>query len=257
VTTSRPLASALYRGWMTHQRSTPTVHRFRRPLSLTYLDLDEVDEVLSRHPLWSTGRWAPVQFRRRDYLDGGRRPLTTSVRDLVESRLGTRPAGSIRMLTHLRTFWWLFNPITLYYCFDSGDEPQALVAEVTSTPWKERHLYVMPFEDARHGDVRIGKELHVSPFMGMDQSYSFALNAPADALRVRIQTFEDDRPVFEATLGLRRHELDRRTMSRVLWHDPLHTMRVSAGIYAEAARLAAKGTPVYRHPEPAVLPRPR
>ena len=57
---------------------------------------------------------------------------------------GTRPMGPIRMLTHLRYFGVGFNPVTFYYCFDAADtRVESIVAEITNTPWNERHAYVL------------------------------------------------------------------------------------------------------------------
>jgi DUF1365 family protein len=250
MTSEHALASSIYRGWVAHQRSGPVEHGFRRPLLMSYLDLGEIDDVLALHPLWSRRRWAPIQFRRDDYLGDPDRPLADSVRDLVEVRTGTRPQGAIRMLTHLRTFWWLFNPITLYWCFDADDRPETLVAEVTNTPWHERHAYVLSADDARNG-APVPKMLHVSPFMGMDQTYRFWVSPPGRSLTVRLENHESGQRTFTASLALRRRELDRASMSDALWGHPLQTMRVSAGIYLEAARLRRKGVPVHRRPNAA------
>ncbi len=71
-------------------------------------------------------------------------PLERCVRDLVETETGHRPCGPIRLLTHLRYFGYCFNPVSFYYCYDpSGQDIVAVVAEVTNTPWGERHCYVL------------------------------------------------------------------------------------------------------------------
>ena len=52
--------------------------------------------------------------------------------------------GPIRLLTHLRYFGHCFNPVSFYYCFNDSDEKvEAIMAEVTNTPWKERYAYVI------------------------------------------------------------------------------------------------------------------
>lgn len=242
-----PLESGLYTGTVDHARREPH-HAFRYPIFLTYLDLDEVDEVLGAHPLWSTNRWAPVQFRRSDYLGDPATPLAEAVRDVVESETGHRPDGSVRMLAHLRTFWWLFNPITLYYCYDRQGSLTWIVAEVTSTPWKERRAYVVPAPEAAEGYLA-RKELHVSPFMAMDQTYLFRIPEPGERLSVRIDSFESGTRAFAATLRLRREEITSGSLRSILWRFPLQTLRVSLGIYSQALRLRRKGAQVHEHPD--------
>jgi DUF1365 family protein len=213
---------------------------------MPYLDLAELDEVFSRHPLWSLERRNAVSFRREDFLGDPRVPLDTAVRDLVEERLGRRPAGSIRLLGHVRTWGWLFNPLTIYVCIGpDGSGIDALVLEVTNTPWHERHAYVL---DGGVDEHRFAKALHVSPFFGMDQEYRLRMGPPGEHLVVELASLEGGEVVFEASLALRRRPITRSSLGRLLWRHPLLTLRVSSGIYAQALRLWAKRTPYHPHP---------
>ena len=112
-------------------------------------------------------------------------PLDQAVRDLVQQRTGVRPAGPIRLLTHLRFFGYSFNPVSFYYVFDATDtRVETIVAEITNTPWKERHAYVLPVADAERGTGRawrfsFEKQFHVSPFMPMDMHYQWYFGAPS------------------------------------------------------------------------------
>jgi len=239
--------SALYEGTLRHHRlSGPHRHAFAYSLAMPYLDLSELDEVFARHPLWSIERRNAVSFRRADFLGDPAVPLDTAVRDLVGQRTGRRPTGAIRMLTHVRTWGWLFNPITIYFCMDEhAERVDALVLDVTNTPWHEHHAYVI---DGGEGEHRFSKRLHVSPFFGMDHEYRLRVNQPGDRLLVSLAALEDETVVFEASLTLRRRDVSRATLGRLLWRYPLLTLRVSAGIYRQALRLWAKGAPFHSHP---------
>ena len=239
--------SAVYEGVLRHERLRPR-HAFAYRLAMPYLDLDELPDLFAVHPLWSTGRPNVVEFRRSDFLGDPAVPLAVAVRDLVEARTGTRPGGPVRMLAHLRTFGWLFNPITVYFCFDGDGMLRTLVLDVTNTPWHEHHAYVI---DGGTGPHRFAKELHVSPFFPMDQEYVLHVTGPGDRLDLRLDLIEGDTKVFGARLALRRREWSRAALGRVVWRYPLLTMRVSAGIYRQAARLRRKGAPFHRHPDAA------
>jgi hypothetical protein len=222
---------------------------------MTYMDLDEVDQFMGISRLWSRSRLAPVQFRPLDYFDGQTTDLANGIRDLVESKLGFRPEGSVRMLTHLRTWWWLFNPITLYWCFDGqGDHPVALVAEVSNTPWKERTHYVVSLVDvalsARMAKLDpIDKQMHVSPFFGMNQQYVFGISDPdGESFKVTIDSIEDGRRVFNATLSLTRLPATPKSLRAILFEYPAQTLRLSSGIYLEALKLWRRGASYVRHP---------
>ena len=139
------MQSCLYNGWVRHRRFAPRAHAFRYRLFMAYLDLTELDHVFRGRWFWSTRRPALAWFRRADYLGNPSVPLDQAVRDAVERDTGMRPRGPIRLLTHLRYFGHGFNPVSFYYCFDPADtRVETIVAEITNTPWAERHAYVLP-----------------------------------------------------------------------------------------------------------------
>jgi DUF1365 family protein len=120
--------SRIYKGWVEHRRSAPTVHRFRYRMFMLYLDLAELPQVFDGTPFWSARRRAPARFKRSDYLGPADLPLDEAVRNLVETRTGRRPEGPIRLLTHLRYFGYCMNPVSFYYCFAKDGEKSALAA---------------------------------------------------------------------------------------------------------------------------------
>lgn len=258
---STTLRSGIYVGHVTHRRRGEPTHRFRHPLAMPLIFLDEIDEVMARHPLWSARRPSPVWFRRADYLGDPNQSLDDAVRLVVGERLGRLPGGPVAVLTQLRTWGWLFNPISVYFCFDSrGEHLEAVVAEVTNTPWKERHLYVL---DGAAGEHRFAKAMHVSPFLGMDQDYVMSWSVPGDGITIRLgnrPAHGADAPTFDAALVLSRRQPTRRELGRLVWRRPFQTYGVSAGIYLHALALAAKGAPFHRHPAappPMCFVRPR
>lgn len=236
-----PTASCLYEGTIRHRRTQPR-REFRHRLALFYLDLDELPSLLGGR--LSAARPGLLRFRRRDYLAPQSVPLDRAVRDEVRMQTGLRPDGPIRLLAQLRSFGHCFNPVSFYYCLDAGgDRVQAVLAEVTNTPWGERRAYVLP---DGHGDV--AKGLHVSPFMGMDHVYSAQAGAPGRRLAVHIESRRNGELTFDATLALRRRELTRRSAARVSARYPLANVRVLALIYGHAIGLKLAGAPVHRHP---------
>ncbi len=240
------LRSALYEGTVTHHRFEPVDHRFRYRITMTYLDLSEVDALCRRHPLWSVERANAVSFRRRDYLGDPSVPIDTAVRDLVEERTGRRPTGPVTLLTHVRTWGWLFNPISTYYCLgEDGTSVETVVIEVSNTPWHQRTAYVLPGT----GTHLVDKAMHVSPFLPMELTHRFVVGEPGTELVLGTDDLEDGRVVFAASMHLTRVPATRRELGRVLWRFPLMTARVSFGIYRQALNLRIKGAPFYRHPD--------
>lgn len=244
------LASAIYDGTIRHRRFEPIEREFSYRIFMLYLDLEEIPEVMRIHPLWSTRRRSLVRFRRADYLGPAGLPLREAVGDLVETRTGRRPKGPIRMLTHLRFWGVIQNPVTFYYCFDrEGDRLETVVAEVTNVPWGERHAYVI---DQHHGartvSASLPKRLHVSPLMAMNHEYELNFGMPGPTVPVHIESRREGQLYFDATLNLRRKTLNRALLGRLLLTRPPMSLKATAGIYYQAFRIWRKGVSFHSKP---------
>jgi DUF1365 family protein len=266
VTTASPLRSALYEGTVTHRRAEPA-HRFTSRVALPLLFLDELAGLRSAHPLVDLDpsthrrRWpAAIRFHRDDYLPSGAPTVQRAVAEAVAGAGGS-VRGPVAMLGHVRTWGWLFNPVTLFYCFDPSERHiEWTVLEVSNTPWHERHRYVV----GPPGEHTFAKAMHVSPFLPAQATYTLRYSAPAEGITVTVDVAaptaarpygrgdepDHDTPaaLLSASMVLRRSPLNRAGLARLLWAYPLMTTRVSSGIYAQAARLAARGAPFHRHP---------
>ncbi|WP_312252442.1 DUF1365 domain-containing protein [Stenotrophomonas sp.] len=252
--------SALYFGHVLHRRHQPHAHAFRYPIAQLLLDLNELDSVFAGRWLWSVNRRNVSEFRRSDYFGDPDQPLADAVRDHAARELGYRPQGPVRLLTHLRFGGHVFNPVSFYYCYRAdGQTLDCIVAEITNTPWKERHAYVLPVARALHGnqDLRwqFDKAFHVSPFMAMDCHYDWRFNLPGEQLRVHMQVWRDGVRQFDATQNMQRRPLDGPGLARVLAAYPLMTVQVVAAIHWQALRLWLKRNPVHDHPSLAEKPR--
>lgn len=235
------LASGIYEGMIHHRRAEPA-REFRHRLALAYLDLDELPQLLGGRLL--SNRPGLVRFRRRDYFGDPDTPLDQAVRDRVSADCGLRPSGPVRVLTHLRSFGHCFNPVSFYYCLhQDGVSLEALLAEVTNTPWGERRAYVID-----GGEGTFAKALHVSPFMGMDHTYTCRASAPGAGLSVHIESRQAGIRVFDAMLVLRRRELTGASLAAATIRYPAATLRVLALIYWHALGLRLAGAPVFPHP---------
>lgn len=194
------MESCLYCGWVEHRRFQPVEHRFRYRLFLVCLDLTDLPKTFSRSWTWSH-RWPNLAwFRRRDHLGNPAQPLDETIRDLVEGSGRARPMGKVLLLTHLRYFGFVMNPVSFYFCLDSDGDWQTMVAEVRNTPWGQGHCYVVDRANATKQRSAVEncfeledqsrlteKRLHVSPFMEMDYRYGWAVKLTQDSLTMHIE----------------------------------------------------------------------
>lgn len=232
--------SSIYVGRVSHARFAPKPHAFTLALYMLYVDLDELD-TLPRSWLFGVDARRPLSFRRSDYLS------KDAVRAEVERAVGVSTTGPIRLLTQVRSFGYVFNPVTFYYCFDESDQLRAVVAEITNTPWGERHRYVLAAD--RHGAKdRFQKRFHVSPFFPMEQDYEWSFTSPGDTVSVQMNNHQSGRSVFSAHLSLERRPFSTRELMRIAARLPLMSWKVHAAIYVHAFALWWKGAPFHSHP---------
>jgi DUF1365 family protein len=236
-------ASAIYTGRIHHRRLLPREHDFAYPVLFLLLDLDELAEAFAAHPLFSGRRRAPRGFDRRDHLYEPERPLAEEARELAGAATSRRLDGPVRLLTMPRMLGFGYNPVSFYYLHGADERrAEAMMAEVTNTPWRERAHYALAREPgAEMFQGSSEKRMRVSPFMAMNQVYEWRAGDPGERLAIEIANLEEGERIFEARLALERRPLTHAEVTRTLLRYPPQTLAAIARIYWNAARLRLRG----------------
>ena len=125
---------ALYRTRITHGRTERVGHGFAYRHPMWLVDLDAVP-VLPRG-LHVLGSFDPV-----DHLGDP----ASSLRANVDTFLGLHgldvAGGQVLMLANARSFGYVFNPLSVFWCYDRDGALRRVVAEVHNT-YGERHCYL-------------------------------------------------------------------------------------------------------------------
>lgn len=253
--------SCLYFGTVLHQRVRPKRHRLRYGVFSLYIDLDELPRLAASLRLFSRDGFNLFGFYGRDHGGGGRVPLRRWVDEtLAEAGIGI-DGGSVRLLCYPRVLGYVFNPLSVFYCFDAEGALRALIYEVNNT-FGQRHTYVIPVEHAFPGEhaeagpIRqaCDKRFYVSPFMPVAGRYQFSVETPGETLGLVINYGDDDGPLLHASFRGERVPLDDRTLLRAAVRYPLMTFKVMAGIHWEAVKLWRKRVPLIDRPPPPAYP---
>ncbi len=241
--------SAIYTGRVSHTRLVPKYHSFDYKVYMMYIDLDELDRVFKGAFCWSARRPALAWFRRKDFLGDNSESIKNEVKKYIRRDTGNDFNGSVRVLANLRYFGFIMNPIVCYYCFNSENHLEYIIAEVTNTPWKEKHAYVLACDPKqRIQRIKFQKLMHVSPFNKMDIEYMWAGNTPDENIVVRLDNWQDSEKTFTASLSLNRQSISPWSLMRTSLLYPFMTIQVCVGIYWQALKLYLKGLRFVTHP---------
>jgi DUF1365 family protein len=248
-------AAMLYRGCVMHARLKPVGHRFVYRVLNLLIDLDRLDEADRQSCLFAVNRRGLYSFHERDHGPRDGSSLAAYARAAAKSEGVDLSGGKVLLLCYPRLLGFVFNPLSIYYCYGSDGSLRLLIYEVRNT-FGETHSYVCavrPGEESAAGLRQArDKRLYVSPFIGMEMRYHFRLSQPADRLKVRILETDRDGPLLAATFHGRQWALTSPHLLVAFLALPFVTLKVVGGIHYEAARLWLKGLRL--QPRPARIP---
>lgn len=236
------LNSGLYVGQVRHRRFSPIKHTFNYTVFMPVIDLDELSLLASQVKGFRLGKWGLAAFDHRDYLNGQADTKSACI-DKVQELTGERIEGKVYALCQLRYLGVYFSPANFYYLYDQAYNWRYLLAEVSNTPWGERHYYAVPAGQRYEHD----KAFHVSPFNPIKQRYHWRLRPLGTRVHLHLEAHRQQKE-FDATLGLQRRPFTSKTLSKLLIRTPMETVKVVIGIYWQALKLWIKGAPFYPHP---------
>jgi len=227
-----------------HARLSDAHHRFQYNVVSLLIDIDRLAEASSSSPLFAVNKMALVSFHEADHGAGDGRRLRSHVDQLLNDAGVSERAHQVRLLCYPRVLGYVFNPLSIYFCYDADGTLTALIYEVRNT-FGDMHTYVIPVaeEHITPAGIRQGcaKSFYVSPFMGMKQRYHFRLQAPGDTLRIRILETDENGPSLSACFSGKAQSLSTKALMGIFALRPWQSMKVTVGIHFEAIRLWLKG----------------
>jgi DUF1365 family protein len=245
--------SRVYRGYVEHARLHPVLHRFRNRVTFYALDLIEIDTLAEQLPDFKRNRFATLSFRDSDYLSPGPEPVTEKLIPWLE-QLDLAPQEiRVTLVTSLRWFGRVFNPVSFYLLADPDGDIRGMIAEVNNT-FGDRHVYPVRMERPDPGTLREGdhaKEFHVSPFNDMNGNYQFTLRQSGDELYIGVDLYRDGKKIIETWIEGRGRPFTQAEICYERRRHPLRAWLTMPRIIWQAFLLRFKHKlPVFKRPEP-------
>lgn len=220
-----------------HKRVWPRHHEFDYKVFMFYLDLDEINAISKKLKLFSKNRFNWFSYFDKDH---------TNLKEFLKIK-GIEWNGRATLLTNVRTFGYVFNPISFYFCFDDNNKPMCAVAEVTNTH-KERKLYLLDNTclDTDTFRLRTAKYFYVSPFSDLDTEFEFIFKIPSQSMQMRVDDYKQGNRILLSALTGTRKELTDGNLLRYGVKFPWITVKIITLIYWQALKLKLKGLPFWK-----------
>jgi DUF1365 family protein len=249
--------SAIYHGNIIHRRFSPKAHSFDYSLYMLALDLDDIQNNQGLG-IFGFSWFNPLRFMEKDYLKGEPNRLRKRITNKVHGLAGHTDISKIVMLVQVRCFGIYFSPANFYFCYNKDDHCTQMLAEVSNTPWNERHYYLVDLL-SKKPDKITDKVFQVSPFMDLAMSYFWHIKPPSsieDKLLVKIENKTVDKDtgeinkLFDASLMLKKRPFTRKSLLAIWCQLPVMTVKVVLGIYWQALKLFVKRIPFIGYQKP-------
>ena len=234
-------SSCIYSGFVIHKRFIPKKHFFSYKTFSLFIDLNELEILQKKIKFFSYNKFNVLSFYNVDHGPRDGSSLTDWVKKILNKADINIGAGSIKLLCYPRFYGYVFNPLSIFYCYDEGLKLKAILYEVKNT-FNEQHTYV--FSNSSSSDLifnKCEKKFYVSPFIEMDTFYNFRLLKPGKILKVYIKQNDMTGVLLSACQVGKRLEMSSKNLFLQFIRHPLMSFKVILAIHFEAFRLWAKG----------------
>ncbi len=235
------METCIYKGIVTHRRFKPKKHFFSYKTFSIFFDLDELEELEKKNYLFSLNKFNLFSFYNKDHGDRDGKDLKNWVIDNLKKFNIVFKVSKIKLLCFPRILGYVFNPLSIFYCYNENSELRAILYEVKNT-FNEQHTYVFPVtKDAKIITQSCNKKFYVSPFIEMDTAYNFRLAEPKETLSIFIkQTDQSGMLLSACQIGKKEQISTKQLLINFIKH-PMMTIKIIMAIHFEALRLWGKG----------------
>lgn len=230
--------SCLYEGKVMHYRVQPKEYKFTHSVFMFYLDLDEMDSIVQSNWLVSRNQKNIFSFYDKDHMDFGKPTLKENVVHYARQQGFVGAIDRVMLLTNLRVFGYVFNPVSFYYCFDANGHAVCAIAQVCNTFGEMKNYFLGPdtFEDGVFRSEQ-KKYYYISPFVELDVPMDFSLAIPGERMKIKVDDLKDNKKFLYATLSGKKQKLTAARVFKLGCVYPLMTLKVIGLIHYHAVVL--------------------
>ena len=233
--------SCIYSGVVTHERFKPKKHFFSYKTFSLLIDLNEIEKIEKKIKFFSYNKLNILSFYNVDHGNRDGSSLINWVKKALKKSKINFNLGKIKLLCYPRFFGYVFNPLSIFYCYDENLHLKAILYEVKNT-FNEQHTYIFRCSNSSNLILqKCDKKFYVSPFIEMKTSYNFRLSKPGEKINILIKQNDQKGLLLIARQVGKRLDLTSRNLFFQFLKHPLMSLKVISAIHFEAFRLWFKG----------------
>ena len=233
--------SSIYNGTVIHKRFKPKKHFFKYSVFSLFIDLSELNQLDNSIKFFSFNKFNLISFFEKDHGDRDGSSLIEWVKkNLNENNISSENI-KIKLLCYPRIFGYVFNPLSVFFIYNSKNKLISILYEVKNT-FGEQHTYIFKVED----DLNLfqhncSKKFHVSPFIEMNCNYFFRILKPGEKISVIIDQYHSNEKILYASQDGKRADFNSKELLKSYLKHPLMTFKIISAIHYEAFKLWTKG----------------
>jgi DUF1365 family protein len=236
------LKSYIYDCEVFHSRTVPVQNRFNYKIFNFYLNLEE---VISQRSSWIFGynRFSLVSLHDKDHMDFNKGDIQSNIIEYLTNKgINRNEIKTINLLTNLRIFGYVFNPVSFYFIGNHDGIFTHCLVEVGNT-FGEQKPYIVHLDEKGEGVLKTPKEFYVSPFIPLDSFFIFKISTPSNHFVIEIDSLEKDGNLFRTRFSGNRVPLTIKHLLYRLVSFPFVTMKIIIAIHWQALKLFLKKVP--------------
>ena len=230
-----------------HKRFIPFTHNLKYKVPSLYLNIDDLDKLNKNYFFFSVNTFNLFSFHESDHGYRDKRSIKNFVIETLLKYKIKYQNLKIMILCFPRILGYVFDPLSIIYCFDQN-KLISILYEVKNTT-NEQHTYIFKgVTDSKEFKLshECSKQFYVSPFIEMEAYYKFFNKMFRDQININIDLFDkNNKKVLTASQFGKFIEFNSRNIFKFLSYNPLLGFKVMLGILFEAIIIIFKGGKYY------------
>ncbi len=243
-----------YNGFIHHSRKDGKEHFFKNKMNAIFIELrnDKCKETYKYPTLFSINKFNLLAWYSSNHGDqlnhSENQNLYQFILDLIQkSGANENKVHNIKLLTFPKVLGWGFNPLSIYFCYDTKGSLLHSVFEVRNT-FGDIHHYVLKNLNKNNVAQKTEKKLFVSPFYPQKGYYHLYANQLNNKILTYVDYIINEKKVFSASMDLKEIKFNNFNIVIAFMKFYLFPGKIWINIHLQAFFLWLKKIRLYKIP---------